>query len=126
MMTSSQLPRTEMIALTDISQDGRGLYFLEVRCPACGTLLGKTFAMIGRQLAENYEQVRLAAGELPRGAVLCGQRFFRWSTRRARKARSSLSWSRCVSFIRRSSSGLANGMGTPSTSTRSTCRLASS
>jgi len=29
--------------------------------PACGALLGKTFGMIGRQLAENYEQVRLAA-----------------------------------------------------------------
>jgi len=61
MITWSQLPRTEMIALADIRQDGHGLYFLEVRCPACGTLLGKTFAMIGRQLAENYEQVRLAA-----------------------------------------------------------------
>ena len=54
-------PRTEMIALADIRQDGHGLYFLEVRCPACGALLGKTFSMIARQLAENYEQVRLAA-----------------------------------------------------------------
>jgi hypothetical protein len=29
--------------------------------PGGGVLLGKTFSMIGRQLAENYEQVRLAA-----------------------------------------------------------------
>jgi hypothetical protein len=36
-------------------------YRLELRCPTCGTLLGKTFSMIGHQLAENYEQVRLAA-----------------------------------------------------------------
>ncbi|MGD0950647.1 MAG: hypothetical protein ABSA52_24950 [Candidatus Binatia bacterium] len=50
-----------MIVLTDIRQDGHGLYFLEVRCPVCGALLGKTFGMIGRQLAENYEQLRLAA-----------------------------------------------------------------
>jgi hypothetical protein len=50
-----------MIALADIRHGGHGLYCREVLCPACGALLGKTFAMIGRQLAENYEKVRLAA-----------------------------------------------------------------
>jgi hypothetical protein len=44
-----------------VARRGHSLYCLEVHRPACGTLLGKTFAMIGRQFAENYEQVRLAA-----------------------------------------------------------------
>jgi hypothetical protein len=50
--SQSRIPTRSLVVASDERR---------ARCPTCGALLGKTFGMVGRQLAENYEQLRLAA-----------------------------------------------------------------